>query len=320
MSVNVHEVAGIAPPPAFDATSTNPTGTGTTVKVGTSTVTNFDGEYLFAAIDNDGGTNTFTANGPFTERSETAGQITQTQDWVQPTAGAVSSTWTMSGTDDALAQMATFKASAVTTLAWDNFNSYTVNGGLGANWTTVAGRTDPFVDSFGFFGFNDQFVKYNGPPDSVSYYNVVTWPNDQWAQVRLRTLNNSGDGSGVVLRASNTTTTYYECYAKGGFGASASVWINKYISGSATTLASTTATVNADDVMYCEVQGTTLKAKINNVTKLTTTDSSIASGSAGVILFVDSGGTSRLDDFYGGSFPAGGAGATRRIRGVGLTR
>jgi hypothetical protein len=57
-----------------------------------------------------------------------------------------------------------------------------------------------------------------------------------------------------------------------------------------------------------EVSGTTLTVKYNGTTIDTATDSSLASGSAGVVCY-DAGAFERADDWEGGNLGAGG-GAT----------
>lgn len=83
--------------------------------------------------------------------------------------------------------------------------------------------------------------------------------------------------------------------------------------GSDAVLTSTTGTVNANDILYLEAVGTTLTAKVNGTTKLTTTDATWTTGYAGV------GGynqvttvTTRCDDFEAGNVSAGSSAPIRR--------
>ena len=109
MRMSVHEVSGIASSNPVDTSAyvTNESGTG--VSVGPMTTTQ-DGDYIFAVADNDSGSNTISGNSPYTQRAIASPYKLQTQDYVQSSAGSVSSTWTMSGTNDAIAQIVGFKA------------------------------------------------------------------------------------------------------------------------------------------------------------------------------------------------------------------
>ncbi|HEX2782817.1 MAG TPA: LamG-like jellyroll fold domain-containing protein [Ilumatobacteraceae bacterium] len=117
MRVVVHEVSGISRTSALDKTMVVNNEAGAPVSVGPIT-TAVSGEYVFAAVMNDSGSNTFapaSGNG-FTERataSQGASEL-QSQDMVQVASGSISSTWTMSGTNHAMAQVVSFRpASAV---------------------------------------------------------------------------------------------------------------------------------------------------------------------------------------------------------------
>jgi chitodextrinase len=114
--VVVHEVSGISTTSALDKTMVVNNEAGAPVSVGPIT-TAVSGEYVFGAAMNDSGSNTFAANGGgFTERATASpgGSELQSQDMVQVAAGSVSSAWTMSGTNQAMAQIVSFRpASAV---------------------------------------------------------------------------------------------------------------------------------------------------------------------------------------------------------------
>ena len=107
-----HEVSGAATSGALDQNASG-TSSGASQSVGPVTTTT-DGQYIFAtASEESQSNNNFSASGSFTER-ETADDAgswqTQTQDYVQPSAGSISATWTASsGSSQSTVQMATFK-------------------------------------------------------------------------------------------------------------------------------------------------------------------------------------------------------------------
>jgi hypothetical protein len=195
------------------------------------------------------------------------------------------------------------------TLASDNFNR--ANGGLGANWTTVTGTDAPTITSA---SLRDPAT---GGTDAEAFYNAVSFPADQWAQVNtLKAITATSRGVGVLLRNdTGGARTHYRVMAEGPFGTTATVAIQKHVSGSFTSLASTTTTVNQGDTLYGEVQGSTIVAKVNGTQVLSTTDTSITSGAAGVVVFVDTGTTADaiVDDWFAGNFAAPPAGAPSNL-------
>jgi hypothetical protein len=204
-----------------------------------------------------------------------------------------------------LSLVSVLPSDALTTLLTDNFNRANVSP-LAGIWSTMtgAGNLDIVSNALQVGAVsNDGQVRNNS----------VTWPNDHWAEVTITTLNNGFAGAGVLLRAATGANTTYRCSAVGPFGASTAVRIDKIVAGSYTAISSSTATVATTDALRCEVQGTTLTLKINGVTRVgPSTDSSIASGSAGIMVFVDPGGAVTdgvVDNFTGGDFTGG---STRR--------
>ena len=147
-----------------------------------------------------------------------------------------------------------------------------------------------------------------GAPAAAARYTNATWPNDQYAQVKVITATvGTSRQVGGICRGSSTAATYYRGLATGPLGTGASVTIAKVINGAFTTLTTVGTTINSGDTVLFEVQGTTLRVKINGVEISSTTDSAIASGSAGCIARVDNTGSpnvahAQFDDWEGGDF------------------
>lgn len=135
-----HSVANIDTTSPLDQTAHIENEAGTAVSVGPVTTT-ANGEYIFAAATDDSGTNTWSADSPFTERVSisSSGTEMQTQDYVQPSSGSISSTWTLSGTNDALAQMATFKNNGGTPAISGSVTAYSSTNNGNTNWVFNAG-------------------------------------------------------------------------------------------------------------------------------------------------------------------------------------
>ncbi|OHA56554.1 MAG: hypothetical protein A2441_02165 [Candidatus Veblenbacteria bacterium RIFOXYC2_FULL_42_11] len=175
---------------------------------------------------------------------------------------------------------------------------------LGSNWTVVAGT--PQIYSSSDFG-----------GATADAYNLVYWSgsslsNNQYSEVIMSALPASHQVIAAVrvADASNfyglrATTTSFEIF--------------KVVSGTPTVLLDlSTPYPTATDTIRLEVSGTTLKAYINGVLRNQTTDSSLASGSPGVSVYLSGGTpTSRVELWRassasesGGGEGGGGGGAT----------
>lgn len=160
----------------------------------------------------------------------------------------------------------------MTTLFTDNFTR--ANGTLLGNWTTVPGTTSWAISS-------DVAEGNVQASDADAYVNSVSWPNDQWAQVTVGAIGNVDQaGVGPVVRSSTTGLTGYIAIANG----SGHLYLSKAVLGTFTSLGSSpySASVTTGDVLYMSVVGTTIIVQKNGTTVATVTDSSIASGSAGM--------------------------------------
>lgn len=176
-------------------------------------------------------------------------------------------------------------------IATDNFNR--ADGGLGANWTSVSG-TWSIVS-------NEVRLDASG---SISYYSGAgAAPNDQYAQVVMGSAvgNGADSGCGPAVRI-NGSDLYFMA------GGDTDTRVYKRISGGYTQLGSTGPSVAPGDVLYLEVQGTTLIAKKNgsSICGSPITDNAISSGNAGMWGYTDATFSDFVDDFEFGDFSGGG--------------
>lgn len=193
-----------------------------------------------------------------------------------------------------------------TQLAADTFPG--ANGALGANWSTITGENTLVIVS-------TAVQVASAGSDGAMRWSAVTWPNDQYAQVTLVTLNNANVGAGPVVRASAATNTLYRVTAKGPFGAAAVVRIEKFdATGTYSNLTgNVTVTLAANDVLRLSVTTSGGNAVLTLTRNGTTiagpfTDSTapITSGQAGMAAFADAPGVvtdAVLDNWSGGSIP-----------------
>ena len=190
-------------------------------------------------------------------------------------------------------------------LVTDDFNR--ADGGLGANWTTIAANEAPQIRSN---LVEDLTANVTG---AGALYTAITWPSDQYASFTIVSLVTSSTREvNIWLRALTTEATGYAFTVNGPLGSTARLRIRRINNGTPTSLGDTgaAATVAANDVLRAEVIGsgasTTVNLYINGIIQLTNTDGTpINSGSAGISLFAPSGGTTadaQLDNFEGGDF------------------
>ncbi len=146
-------------------------------------------------------------------------------------------------------------------------------------WSQVAGFTS--VPNFGGPGGNNAGeTSFQGT--SSMLHTGRTWANDQSSSVVMS--NVTGKTSiDILVRASSSGTFYIGTFHfTNGLGAG-TFDLNRFADGTSTSLATMPGTVNFADVLRLEVTGTTLNFKQNGAIVLTATDSSITSGSPGVL-------------------------------------
>lgn len=179
----------------------------------------------------------------------------------------------------------------------DNFNSYSSGqdlNGLG-NWVKVLGR---FTTSSGTMVYVDDYISSG---ESCYRYNSSVG-NDQYAQVRIAATDTSGYHCyGVAARISSSAATYYAFYTDD----NGSCYLVRSINGTVTELGNYSYNSTVSDVLRIECEGTTIRAKINNTTVISTTDSNITSGQVGIAGYLSDSVTG-IDDFEGGDLGGGG--------------
>jgi hypothetical protein len=194
----------------------------------------------------------------------------------------------------------------LTTLATDNFARANANP-IGGNWTAIA--------SGGGLGGSQILSDVVEPaslanPNGTSYYNAISWPNDQWATITAVALANNSAvlGSGVRENTSGSPNLYLVKWnpSSGQLGQSGVWTMVKRNAGTATTLATGTGmVVSASDTITCVVIGTNIYLYWNGYLVAAATDSALTSGAAGLVnAVVTALSDSQLNGWSGGSFQA----------------
>jgi hypothetical protein len=140
-----------------------------------------------------------------------------------------------------------------------------------------------------------------GNYDGIAYWNADSFDSDQYSQAVVANL--SGDTwIGVIVRVNGASMNngYYATWDASG----ENLVLRELTAGSWANIATTAAAgLEVSDVVRLEAEGTYLTVKVNGSTVLgPSTDSSFASGSAGIVCYAPEG--SRIDDWEGGNLAA----------------
>ena len=184
----------------------------------------------------------------------------------------------------------------MTTLASDDFNR--ADGGLGANWTTLASALAPQIVS-------NQAAGPASPAVGGAGFTGTTWPNNQWASVIIGSQISDAvdEGAGPLVRGAVGVASYY--FAQAGVDTR----LYRRLSGSYSQLGSTVGACVTGDVLRLEVNGTSLTVFKNGTPIIgPITDTNIAAGNAGIWTTRTSNAVpyTALNDWSGGDFNAGG--------------
>lgn len=153
--------------------------------------------------------------------------------------------------------------------------------------------------------------------DCMETYNGISTPNDQWEQIPLTAFTGTQvEVAAVLLRTANApTVTGYLCVAlkNGGQSPPTTTLIQKFDGVTNPILASETSTTwAATDALRCEVQGSTIKAirvfGSSESVLLTANDTTYTAGKAGLLIFINTGGS--LTDIKIGTVTIGGFAAS----------
>jgi hypothetical protein len=173
----------------------------------------------------------------------------------------------------------------------DDFNRG--DGGLGANWTSVPGKSDPAITS------NEVTGDGSSPFHAAAYYSAGTFSEDQYSQVTIKAFHTTLEYEGPIVRAQTGAFSFY--YASVGTGG---ITIKKQTAGTSNALdsGSTTysGTISVDDEIKLTISGSspaTLTVYQNDIQRAQGTDDDYTTGKPGLWCYKN---TVRVDDWEGG--------------------
>ena len=195
-------------------------------------------------------------------------------------------------------------AIATTAAAGDNFNRANTSD-LGTSWDP--GYNDQWTVNTNLQIVGNRVRATTALRDATETYTGVALSNNQWAQLTLATAN----GTGVM--APRLLLRFTVPGAKSGYEFSIgravgfTSRIARWNAGAFTSLATENATAwAAGDVLRAEANGTTLRLYRNNTLVLVTTDTTIASGRAGITIYAATIADVEVDDYSAGNLTASG--------------
>jgi len=162
---------------------------------------------------------------------------------------------------------------AYATTVSDNFNR--ANGGLGSNWTTVAGTNAPKIVSN---------VLKAGSPNTINsaYWSANTFSGNQFVQANMPASSGSNWGPGIAVRLSSTKG-YFLWY--GNTANQISIWRQDSASSWSQIATSGTLTIAATDVWMLQANGSVITAYQNGKQVASVTDTHYTTGSPGVWMY-----------------------------------
>jgi hypothetical protein len=110
-------------------------------------------------------------------------------------------------------------------------------------------------------------------------YTGITWPDDQYAELRVDALSGVEDSTGIFVRSDVDAQTGYFAFIQGPPGPSYEVDLFRVVAGNSQLLTSFIVALALGDVLRIEAQGSLISVKVNEVLLGSATDSTTSSGS-----------------------------------------
>lgn len=181
-------------------------------------------------------------------------------------------------------------------LVSDNFNRAN-SGSLGAAWTNK--RASPAITS-------NAVSSGTAADENLAYRNDTVMPNDHWAQATAVASGAYTQCVGIRLQTAADRSGYYGgCDQLNNGDILRRVW--KFVVAALTVIGTEAVSIALNDVIYAEVQGTTVLLKVNGTpSSATGTAADYASGRSGLGVSDAAGGVALLDDWSAGDFTVSG--------------
>ena len=167
----------------------------------------------------------------------------------------------------------------------DNFDRTDANP-IGGNWSVPTGGAALKILSNVVTGTVDETT------DNLSYWNADTFANDQYSQAVI-----TGDNVGVAVRMATGALTYYAFIHTTGD----QFEVHEVTTGTWAKLGDTYAeTYTPGDTIKLTISGSTLTPYLNGSALATRSDSSISSGSAGIVIATPFPTSQTINNWAGG--------------------
>jgi hypothetical protein len=192
------------------------------------------------------------------------------------------------------------------TIFSDSFQRANENPLNPTNWTTLTGYHDLQIVS------NQCIPTFNSIVNGALC--TTSLPNDQWAEFKISTLPSNQGSTGAFVRTNLAGTAGYLLSVTGPAGvASATITLQSLGAGGMVLGNFANANVNIGDVFRLVAQGSTISVLQNGSQVIVTTDSTFASGSAGLRVGQGSSNQAGVTNFNCGSVSNGFASCTLQV-------
>jgi hypothetical protein len=166
-------------------------------------------------------------------------------------------------------------------------NTTRANGALGANWTQQQSTLNVA---------SNQIQGATLSASNAAFWNASPFSTTQFSQATITGLNGTSDFPGVTVMASGTGggSTYYDCVEN-----STTIFVQRVVNTSTTNLTNTESTGAIGDLLRLEIgPAGALTCYKNGAVALTATDTTIVSGSPGLLI---SGNVATEKNWSGGN-------------------
>jgi hypothetical protein len=201
------------------------------------------------------------------------------------------------------------------------------DSGAGANANPIGGSWTPISTTTPYNAaqrLSNNIQSTTAATNNDSYWNALTWPNDQWSQITAAATSSTADiGPELRMNTSGIVTCYRMQWGGVNLGSSGSALIRKGSAGTFSTLTTMTGlTVSLGDSLLGVNNGSELLLYYNGICIGPASDISVTSGAAGFEMFGDAvSGNAQISAWSGGSFQAAlnGISGSLGVSGAGAT-
>jgi hypothetical protein len=183
-------------------------------------------------------------------------------------------------------------------LAHDNFTRANANP-IAGNWTAFSSTSGYTTAQI----LSDVFTSSTVGTNSDSYWNALSWANNQWSQITVAADANTSYVGAFVRASTAGALTTYRPYWVGTLGSPGTWSLQRVVAGSYAGIATGTLTMSASDTLLSVAIGTNIMLYWDGLLMANVSDSNISSGAPGATTNPSTAFTdTSISAWSGGSF------------------